>query len=89
VGRLIWRRRAGGRREGKSPGSANVAFTEARLPVKDELPIAVHCDVVMLLGTWRTGGVILKIVYKEYRVISSFYVPYLHHEKSINKIKRD
>jgi hypothetical protein len=53
---LILRRRTGGRREGKSPGSTNVAFTEARLSAKDGLPIAVHCDVVMLLGTWRTDG---------------------------------
>jgi hypothetical protein len=51
--RLIWRRRAIDRREGKSPRSANVAFTEARLPTMDKLPITVHCDVVMLLGTWR------------------------------------
>jgi hypothetical protein len=54
--RSIWRRHAVDRREGKSPGSANVAFTEARLPAMDGLPIAVHCDVVMLLGTWRMGG---------------------------------
>jgi hypothetical protein len=49
----IWRRCAGGRREGKSLGSANMAFTEARLPMMDGLPITAHCDVVMLLGTWR------------------------------------
>jgi hypothetical protein len=54
--RLIWRRCAGDRREGKSPGSANVAFIEARLLVKDGLPIAVHYDVEMLLGMWRMGG---------------------------------
>jgi hypothetical protein len=54
--RSIWRRRAVDRREGKSPGSANMAFTEARLPAMDGLPIAVHCDVLMLLGTWRMGG---------------------------------
>jgi hypothetical protein len=33
-----------------------VAFTEARLPAKDELRISVHCNVVMLIGTWRMGG---------------------------------
>jgi hypothetical protein len=54
--RSILRRRAVDRREGKSPGSANVALTEARLPAMDGLPIAVHCDMVMLLGTWRMGG---------------------------------
>jgi hypothetical protein len=51
--RLIWRRRVVDQREGKSLGSANMAFTEARLPVMDGLPITVHCDVVMLLGRWR------------------------------------
>ena len=51
--RLICTRRVGDRSEGKSPGSANVAFTEARLPAMDGLPITVHCDVVMLLGTWH------------------------------------
>jgi hypothetical protein len=51
--RLIWRRHAVDQREGKSPGSANVAITEARLLRMDRLPITVHCDVVMLLGTWR------------------------------------
>jgi hypothetical protein len=33
--------------------------------------------------------VILKIVYKEYIVISLFDVPHLHHEKSIHRIKDD
>jgi hypothetical protein len=33
--------------------------------------------------------VILKIVYKKYMVFSLFYVPYLHHEKSIYKMKSD
>jgi hypothetical protein len=33
--------------------------------------------------------VILKIVYKKYMVISLFYVPYLHHEKSIYRRKSD
>jgi hypothetical protein len=54
--RSIWRRHAVERREGKSPGNANVAFTEARLPVMDGLPIAVHCNVLMLLGMWCMGG---------------------------------
>jgi hypothetical protein len=31
------------------------------------------------------GVVILKFVYKEYREVFSFYVPYLHHEKSTHK----
>jgi hypothetical protein len=30
-------------------------------------------------------AVILKFVYKEYREVFSFYVPYLHHEKSTHK----
>jgi hypothetical protein len=34
------------------------------------------------------GFVILKFVYKEYSEIFSFYVPHLHHEKSIHVIKR-
>jgi hypothetical protein len=28
----------------------------AKPPVMDELTIMVHCDVLKLLGTWRTGG---------------------------------
>jgi hypothetical protein len=34
-------------------------------------------------------GVILKIVYKEYIVISSFYVPHLHHKKRAHTPFRD
>jgi hypothetical protein len=33
-------------------------------------------------------SVILKMVYKEYREVSSVYVLYLHHEKNIPIIKR-
>jgi hypothetical protein len=33
-------------------------------------------------------NVILKMVYKNYIEIFSFYVPHLHHEKSIHVIKR-
>jgi hypothetical protein len=40
-------------------------------------------------GGGEKSDVILKIVYKKYMVISLFYVPYLHHEKSIPIIKRD
>jgi hypothetical protein len=36
--------------------SAIVAFIVAKPPAMDELPTTVHCDVVMLLGTWRTDG---------------------------------
>jgi hypothetical protein len=44
-------------------------------------------------GDGRTGQsgappVILKFVYKEYGEASSFYVPYLHHKKSMH-IKSD
>jgi hypothetical protein len=47
------------------------------LTVKYAFPIPVVDELV-----------ILKIVYKEYREVSSFYVPYLHHEKNIPIIKR-
>jgi hypothetical protein len=33
-----------------------VAFTVAKPPVMDGLTTMVHCDVLKLLGTWRTGG---------------------------------
>jgi hypothetical protein len=33
----------------------------------------------------RQRSVIFKFVYKEYREVSSFYVPYVHHEKSTHK----
>jgi hypothetical protein len=36
--------------------SAIVAFTVAKPPMMDGLPTTVHCNVVKLLGTWRTGG---------------------------------
>ena len=38
------------------------------------------------LHWWWRWSVILKIVYKKYMVISLFYVPHLHHKKSIHKI---
>jgi hypothetical protein len=42
---------------GKVTGvSAIVAFTVARPPAMDELTAMVHCDVLKLLGTWRTVG---------------------------------
>jgi hypothetical protein len=36
--------------------SVIVAFTMARPPVMDGLTAMVHCDVLKLLGTWRTVG---------------------------------
>jgi hypothetical protein len=33
-----------------------VAFTVAKPPAMDGLPTMVHCNMVKLLGTWRTGG---------------------------------
>jgi hypothetical protein len=33
-----------------------MAFTVAKPPVMDGLTTRVHCDVLKLLGTWRTGG---------------------------------
>jgi hypothetical protein len=43
--------------------------------------------VLMKCIHWAT--VTLKIVYKEYREVFSFYVPYLHHKKSIHIITSD
>jgi hypothetical protein len=51
--RPIWGRHAGGQRGGESPASANLAFTEAKLPAMDRLPLTVHCDVVTFLRTWH------------------------------------
>ena len=33
-----------------------VAFTVAKPPAMDGLPTTVHCNMVKLLGTWRTDG---------------------------------
>ena len=49
MGKTRWRPK----RRGKSPASAIVAFTEAKLQAMDGLPITVHCDVVTLLSTWH------------------------------------
>jgi hypothetical protein len=54
--RLILRRRAGGRREGNALARVIVAFTVAKPLAMDGLTTIVHCDVLKLLGTWRTGG---------------------------------
>jgi hypothetical protein len=36
--------------------SVIVDFTVAMPPVMDRLTTMVYCDVLQLLGTWRTGG---------------------------------
>jgi hypothetical protein len=42
---------------GKVTGaSVIVAFTVAKPPAMDGLPTTVHCNVVKVLGMWRTGG---------------------------------
>jgi hypothetical protein len=52
--RLILRSCAGGRREGNVLVRVIVAFTLVNPPAMDELATMVHCDVLKLLGTWRT-----------------------------------
>jgi hypothetical protein len=54
--RPILRSCAGGRREGNVLARVIVAFTVARPPAMDGITTMVHCDVLKLLGTWRTGG---------------------------------
>jgi hypothetical protein len=44
------------KRGGESPGQVIVAFTVAKPPAIDGLTAMVHCDVLKLLGTWRTVG---------------------------------
>jgi hypothetical protein len=36
--------------------STIMAFTVAKPPTMDGLPTTVHCNMVKLLGMWRTGG---------------------------------
>jgi hypothetical protein len=50
----IWKGSDGGQREKEvTSASAIVAFTVAKPPAMERLPITVHCDVVTFLSTWH------------------------------------
>jgi hypothetical protein len=52
----IFEREGRSKRGGESPAQVIVAFTVAKPPVMDGLTAMVHCDVLKLLGMWRTDG---------------------------------
>jgi hypothetical protein len=54
--RLILRTALAAGERGSALAQVIVAFTVVKPPAMDGLTTTVHCDVLKLLGTWRTGG---------------------------------